>query len=144
MVKKNDVIIEQDSVSLGSRILALRKQKNIGQKEFAIYLHVSISTISNYENDVHAPDLPTLIKIADYFNVSTDYLLNRTQCIYPVAALDTQYIGSYTAANVLNTTLQLTSESQTDLVNYLAMLNLRDKLPKSLTLDYELEASRKK
>lgn len=142
-MKKNEILNEQDTISLGSRILALRKQKNIGQKEFAIYLHVSISTISNYENDVHAPDLPTLIKIADYFNVSTDYLLNRTQCIYPVAALDTQYIGSYTAANVLNTTLQLTAPSQTDLVNYLSMLNLRDKLTKPLTLDYELERTKK-
>ena len=142
-MKKNEILNEQDTISLGSRILALRKQKNIGQKEFAIYLHVSISTISNYENDVHAPDLPTLIKIADYFNVSTDYLLNRTQCIYPVAALDTQYIGSSTAANVLNTTLQLTAPSQTDLVNYLSMLNLRDKLTKPLTLDYELERTKK-
>lgn len=142
-MKKNEILTEQDTISLGSRILALRKQKNIGQKEFAIYLHVSISTISNYENDVHAPDLPTLVKIADYFNVSIDYLLNRTQCIYPVAALDTQYIGSYTAANILNTTLQLTTTSQTDLVNYLSMLNLRDKLSKPLTLDYEIEHSKK-
>lgn len=138
-MKNSDILIVKDTSSLGNRILNLRKQKNIGQKEFALYLHVSISTISNYENDVHAPDLPTLVKIADYFNVSTDYLLNRTQCMYPVATLDTRCIANYTASSILNTTLQLTTTSQTDLVNYLAMLNMRDKSPKPLTLDYEPE-----
>ena len=49
----------------------------IDEKEFASYLHVSVSTVSNYENNVHQPDVPTLIKIADYFNVSIDELFGR-------------------------------------------------------------------
>lgn len=36
------------------------------------------NTISRYENGVHQADYATLIKIADYFNVSIDYLLERT------------------------------------------------------------------
>lgn len=128
-------------LSLGGRIETLRKQNNICQKALASYLHVSISTISNYENDVHEPDLPTLAKLADYFNVSTDYLLNRTEYIYPIASLETQMIANYTSSSILNTVLQLSESSQNDLVNYLAMLNMRDKSPTPLTLDSNKKTS---
>lgn len=134
-MKNQSPLSVKDSSTLGGRILALRAQRNICQKELAIYLHVSISTISNYENDVHEPDLPTLVKLADYFNVSTDYLLNRTKYAYPISNLETQMIAEYSFSSILNTALQLTSSSQTDLVNYLAMLSMRDKLPEPLTLD---------
>ena len=139
-MKKQTDTSEKEVVTLGSRILALRKQKNIGQKEFAIYLHVSISTISNYENNVHEPDLPTLVKIADYFDVSIDYLLNRTQCTYPISSLETQRISNYTFSSILHTALQLSENSQTDLVNYLAMLTMRDRSDKPLSLDPEPQA----
>ncbi len=121
--------------SLGSKIICLRKQKNICQKELAIYLHVSISTISNYENDVHEPDLPTLVKLADYFDVSTDFLLGRTEYIYPVSSWDTNMIAEYTISSVMNTALELSAPSQIDLVNYLAMLCMRDRMAKPLTLN---------
>lgn len=126
--------MKKDSNSFGQKLLTLRKQQKICQKAFASYLHVSISTISNYENDVHEPDLPTLVKIADYFNVSVDYLLGRTDYTYPFSDLETQKIDTYSCSSILNTALQLTPASQTDLVNYLAMLNLRDRYAKPLTL----------
>ncbi len=116
----------REEVSFGRKLYTLRTQKNIGQKEFANYLHVSISTISNYENDVHEPDLPTLVKIADYFNVSIDYLLNRTEYIYPVSFLEEPLFGDYSCSSLLNTSIQLSAASQTDLINYLCMLKLRD------------------
>ncbi len=134
-MQNNSLASTEDITSLGSRIVYLRRQQNICQKALAGYLHVSISTISNYENNVHEPDLPTLIKIADYFNVSTDFLLNRTQYTYPIATLDTEIISNYTCSSIMNTVLQLSSGSQNDLVNYLAMLNMRDKSPTPLTLE---------
>lgn len=60
----------------------LRTQKGVYQKELADYLNVSIGTISNYEQGIHNPDLDTLCKIADYYEISTDYLLGRTS--YPL------------------------------------------------------------
>lgn len=62
----------------GKLIKELRCERHIGQKELAVYLHVSTGTISNYENGVHSPDLITLRRIADYFDVSADYLLGRS------------------------------------------------------------------
>lgn len=60
------------------RLEELRTANGIYQKELAIYLNVSIGTISNYENGIHQPDLNALCQLADYFGVSTDYLLGRT------------------------------------------------------------------
>ncbi len=56
----------------------LRHQKGILQKELAAVLHCSVGTISNYEAGIHNPDLDTLVTLADYYGVSTDYLLGRS------------------------------------------------------------------
>ncbi len=61
-----------------SVIRKLRKKQNISMKELGLSIGVSESTISLYENGKRQPDYNTLIKIADYFNVSTDYLLGHT------------------------------------------------------------------
>lgn len=116
----------KDKTSLGYKLQELRHMKNICQKEFAGYLHVSISTISNYENNIHEPDIPTLIKIADFYNVSVDYLLNRTDCLYPLSILEEKITDDYTCSSILNTVVQLSSASKTDLATYLNMLNLRE------------------
>ena len=65
-------------MELGKIIRQLRCEKHVSQKQLATYLHVSISTISNYESGIHYPDPVTLCHIADYFHVSADYLLGRS------------------------------------------------------------------
>ena len=60
------------------RLKELRKQRGISQVKMAIDLSMSQNTISRYETGAHEADYKTLIKIADYFNVSIDYLLERT------------------------------------------------------------------
>lgn len=60
---------------LGDKIKVLREGKNVSQKELAQAIGVSDVMISLYEQGKKSPSLPTIVKIADYFNVSTDYLL---------------------------------------------------------------------
>ena len=55
----------------------LRKAKGISLKEFGKIIGVAESTVSLYENGKRQPDYDTLSKIADFFGVSTDYLLGR-------------------------------------------------------------------
>ena len=55
-------------MTTGEILAELRRDKNIGQKELATFLRVSVGTVSNYENDVHAPDLRTLCRLADFFD----------------------------------------------------------------------------
>lgn len=64
--------------SLGSNIKHLRESNNLNQKELASKLNIGISTLSQYENNVRVPSDDIKIKIADYFNVTVDYLLGRS------------------------------------------------------------------
>lgn len=56
----------------------LREKRKISQQKLAMDLNVNQNTVSRYENGSRQADYEMLIKIADYFNVSVDYLLDRT------------------------------------------------------------------
>ena len=60
------------------RLKELRKKRSISQLKLALDLNMNQNTISRYENMEREADYETLIKFADYFNVSLDYLLGRT------------------------------------------------------------------
>ena len=60
------------------RLKELRKERNISQLKLALDLNMNQNTISRYETVEREADYETLIKFADYFNVSLDYLLGRT------------------------------------------------------------------
>ena len=64
-------------------IKELRREKNITMKHLGEIIGVSESAVSQYENGKRQPDQTILIKIADYFNVSTDYLLGRSDTKQP-------------------------------------------------------------
>ncbi len=59
------------------RLKELRKERQISQLKLALDLSMNQNTISRYENLEREADYNTLIKFADYFNVSLDYLLGR-------------------------------------------------------------------
>lgn len=63
---------------LGKKISYLRKDRKLSQRELAKDLNIGNSTLAMYELEKREPDFDTLQKIADYFDVSTDYLLGRT------------------------------------------------------------------
>lgn len=60
------------------RLKQLRKERKISQLQLAFELNVSQNTISRYETGEREPGIAELIKMADFFNVSVDYLLERT------------------------------------------------------------------
>lgn len=57
------------------RIRELRKSKNISQVELGKHIGVTKQSISNWENDNIQPSIEMLLKLAEYFSVSTDYIL---------------------------------------------------------------------
>lgn len=61
----------------------LRTEKNITQKDLAKYLGVSDRSVGYYETGQRTPPPDIIEKIADYFNVSVDYLLGRTNIRNP-------------------------------------------------------------
>ena len=60
------------------RLKYLRKTRKISQLKLALDLNMNQNTISRYENLEREADYETLIKFANYFDVSLDYLLGRT------------------------------------------------------------------
>jgi transcriptional regulator with XRE-family HTH domain len=59
------------------RLKEIRKKKKISQQRLAIDLNMNQNTISRYENMERQADYETLVRFADYFDVSLDYLLGR-------------------------------------------------------------------
>lgn len=63
---------------LAKRLKELRESRRIYQREIAEYLGLSPRGYQDYETNQNDPKLKTLIAIADYYQVSIDYLVGRT------------------------------------------------------------------
>ncbi|WP_010279824.1 helix-turn-helix domain-containing protein [Paenibacillus senegalensis] len=73
---------------LGNRIKHLREQASLSQKRLAEALGISNVQLSRYETGDRKPDPDTIRQIADYFDVSVDYLLGRDTPSKPSPDLD--------------------------------------------------------
>jgi len=115
---------------LPEMIAELRKDKGLLQKELAQFLGVSIGTISNYETGVHNPEIETLIKLADYFNVSVDYMLGRIKFRAGLDMLNRPVVAEHkqlTAGELLNDILALSVDGRKALIEYLELLKMKEK-----------------
>lgn len=59
------------------KLKELRNEKKISQQELANQLNFNIMTYNNWEKEKREPNIQTLIKLADYYNVTIDYLVGR-------------------------------------------------------------------
>lgn len=117
--------------SFGEILTSLREERGIYQKELAAILKVSVGTISNYENNVHFPDQEALIQLADYFGVTTDYLLGRTPYRYSLETLNQEYAPGMTVADLVNIIRQLDAKNAASLLDYIDLLQLRQRAESS-------------
>jgi transcriptional regulator with XRE-family HTH domain len=69
-------------MSFGQRLRELRRERNMTQQEFADAIMISRSTIAGYETAGKEPDNDRLLKIADFFGVSVDYMIGATNDRY--------------------------------------------------------------
>ncbi len=104
------------------RLRQLRVQNNTKQNTLANHIHRSSCSISNYENGVYEPDLETLTLIADFYEVSTDYLLGRTDYPAVPAYLPKAIYGQYTVGRFLNLLKHLSASDRKALVYGLQVL----------------------
>ena len=63
-------------MTIGERLLKLRKEKNISQEELANVLDVSRQTISKWETDQTTPDFDKIVPLCEYFGITSDELLS--------------------------------------------------------------------
>ncbi|CAG7613349.1 HTH-type transcriptional regulator Xre [Paenibacillus solanacearum] len=66
-------------MKLGKRISELREQRRITQGELARIIGVTRAALSHYENDRRQPDYDTLMKLAKYFSVSVEYVIEGNE-----------------------------------------------------------------
>lgn len=65
--------------TFASTLAQLRKEKHFSQRKVAADLNISQALLSHYENGAREPGLDFLCKVCDYYNVSSDYILCRTE-----------------------------------------------------------------
>lgn len=80
---------------MANRIKQLRELNGMNQKELAAFLNISQGSLSNWERGVHDPDNEALIILSQKFNVTTDYLLGKSNTPSNI----------YTAQNIQNSSL---------------------------------------
>lgn len=68
-------------MSIGQRIIELRKEKNISQNQLASALSVSRQAVSKWENDQAAPDSLKMIKLAEFLGTDIEYLTTGRQVV---------------------------------------------------------------
>ena len=91
----------------------LRIEKGLTQTEFATQFHVSNGAVGNWESGKRQPDSNTLVKLADFFGVSVDYLLGKTD---EPRTLDQQLEGIDFA--LYGEVHELTDEEKQDIINF--------------------------
>lgn len=79
----------------------LRKDKGLSQKELGEIFHVSSSAISSYETGVHIPDANQIVQFADFFDVTTDYILGRSSCDISPSVLAKPFIDNTLVRDIL-------------------------------------------
>ncbi|RJS59177.1 hypothetical protein CJ483_03100 [Bacillus sp. PK3_68] len=72
------MLIGEVSMEYGERLKKLRNERGISQQEFADRLKINRSTYARYELGKTQPDFETLQKIADYYSVTIDFILGRS------------------------------------------------------------------
>ena len=65
-------------MDFGERLRQLRRERTVSQKELAEYLGISIRGYQFYESEDNEPNIKTLLALADFYGVTTDYLLGRS------------------------------------------------------------------
>ena len=121
---------------VGSTIAELRLENGLKQNKLSSILSMSPSNLSNYERGLYWPALDTLCKIADLFQVTTDYLLGRTTYRCPPEVFREYVSSHHKVHHVINILLELDAVSLDAVVHYAEYLRdtaqaKQDRTPKS-------------
>lgn len=100
-------------MEIGSRLAELRKKHNLSQKKFSELLNISSGAVGMWETDKRKPDLDMIVVLADFYNVTTDYILCRDST-FPIT--ETKKKLSQPAQKLISTFSQLNEDNQDILI----------------------------
>lgn len=77
-VKSSNVLGEKQKLIIAKILINLRELNFLTQTDIAKHLHLSPSTISHYEKGLTVPPTEVVYRLADFYNVTTDYILGKS------------------------------------------------------------------
>ena len=103
------------------RLKQLRTARGLSQNEMADILEVSLSSYQKYEREKNSvtPSLDVLMRIADYYKVSVDYLLGRSTDTPPLSKLASQFNMSALEREIVDGYLSLPEDMRGGLMDFL-------------------------
>lgn len=104
----------------------LREDHDLTQREVAAYLGVSQQTYSNYENGVREIPTNTVVALAKFYQVSTDYLLNSGNVYLGNTSLDSAYLENTTLHDVMYDIQNLNEDARKELLRFIKFLGNSD------------------
>lgn len=111
--------------SFGLRLRQLRKGNKLTQTQLANALGLAFSTISMYERGVREPDFETLEAIADYFNVTMDYLHGKDSSVEKKGITQNELSLSPEQRALLTAVLDLSVDDSKKALEYVELLKLK-------------------
>lgn len=100
----------------------LREDNDLKQIDIANILYITQQTYSNYENGKSEIPISHLIKLAEFYNVSTDFLLGRTAYKYNLNSLNKILINNITYGEIFNKISLLSNSKLNSLIDFLNYL----------------------
>lgn len=88
IIRKKEVIKIDEKKKFGERLSELRKKKKVSQSEVADYIELTVAAYQNYETGRREAGYEIISKLADFYGVTTDYLLGRPEATAPKSAID--------------------------------------------------------
>lgn len=104
----------------------LREDRDLKQKTVAEYLGISQQTYSNYENGRRDIPLWAVLKLSEYYKVSTDYLLGTDTSYMGSSNLSRKYLGDVTMHDVLFRIQKLDNEKRRELLQFIRFLGEKE------------------
>jgi transcriptional regulator with XRE-family HTH domain len=108
----------------------LREDKDLKQVDIANVLGTTQQHYSKYETGEYELPLRALATLADYYKVSADYIMGRTDCRDGVDGLNKKIGGEATVGGLISDMLALSGEGQRAVVEYVGLLKLKEKSAK--------------
>jgi len=97
-------------MTLGEKLAELRQDKGLTQQNVADILHCASTTIAGYEQNARDPSTEMLVKYAQYFNVTTDYLLGLAEPTVTCLFLNDEFVEGTSFLTVMNDLSKLKPE----------------------------------
>lgn len=127
-----------DSMSTTSifheRLKFLREKNGYTQSELAEILHISNSSVCNYEAGKNSPSIEMLIRVAEIFDVSIDYLIGYSNLKYPTSKLKVKFSSNTNVDELIEMLLSLDKEHRADALKQIKYISTHNNLKKDQSL----------